>query len=135
MAEESEMGTFSCRLEILSADGIRSETVEALVDTGSTYTCLPDGLLRGLGLVPGWQMAAELADGRIVYDSIGEARIRLEGKEISTVVTFVPDDSPILLGAYTLEGIGMGVDPARRRLVPAVAIRRGSSNGRSSRTC
>ena len=135
MAEESEMGTFRCSLEIFSADGSRSETVEAMVDTGSTYTCLPDGLLRGLGLVPGWQMAAELADGRIVYDSIGEARIRLEGKEISTVVTFVPDDSPILLGAYTLEGIGMGVDPASRRLVPAVAIRRGSSNGRTSRTC
>ena len=135
MAEESEMGTFRCSLEIFSADGSRSETVEAMVDTGSTYTCLPDGLLRGLGLVPARRMAAELADGRIVHDAVGEARIRLEGIEFSTVVTFVPDDSPILLGAYTLEGIGMGVDPASRRLVPAVAIRRGSSNGRSSRIC
>ena len=129
------MGTFSCSLEIFSADGNRSETVEAMVDTGSSYTCLPDSLLRGLGLVPVWRMAAELADGRIVYDSIGEARVRLEGKELSTVVTFVPDDSPILLGAYTLEGLGMSVDPVSRRLVPAVAIRRGSSNGRTSQDC
>ena len=129
------MGTFSCSLEIFSADGNRSETVEAMVDTGSSYTCLPDSLLRGLGLVPGWQMAAELADGRIVYDSIGEARVRLEGKEFFTFVTFVPEGSPILLGAYTLGGLGMSVDPVSRRLVPAVAIRRGSSNGRTSKIC
>ena len=43
------MGTFSHPIEVFSADGSRSVTVEALVDTGATYTCLPGAVLRGVG--------------------------------------------------------------------------------------
>ena len=52
------MGTFSCPIEIISADA-RSETVDALVDTGSTYTCVPAILLHELGEY----VKSELADG------------------------------------------------------------------------
>ena len=119
------MGTFSCPIEILSADGSRSETVDVLVDTGSTYTCLPATLLHELGVAPRRRIQSELADGSIVEDEIGEARVRLEGVETTTIVVFVGEGAPTLLGAYTLEGALLVVDPVHQRLAPTHALRMG----------
>ena len=119
------MGTFTYPIEVVSADGSRSEMVEATVDTGSTYTCLSASLLRDLGVTPRRTIRSELADGSIVEDAIGEARVRLEGVETTTIVVFVGDEAPALLGAYTLEGALLVVDPVRQRLAPTHALRYG----------
>ena len=125
------MGTFSYPLEVIAADGSRSATVSALVDTGSTYTCLPASLLRELGIVPCRRIRSELADGSIVEESVGEVRVRVEGIEQSTIVIFAGEGAPALLGAYTLEGALLVVDPVRQRLRPTHALRyRRSSDGR-----
>ena len=112
------MGTFTCPLEVISADGSRSEMVDATVDIGSTYTCLPATLLQELGITPIERIKSELADG-----SIGEVRVRVEGVERSTVVLFADEGAPALLGAYTLEGALLVVDPVRQRLAPNHALR------------
>ena len=65
------MGTFTYLLEAISADGARSEMVDALVDTGSTFTCLPAKLLREFGIVPYRRISLELADGSVVEDDVG----------------------------------------------------------------
>lgn len=117
------MGTFTYQIEVISADGSRSEMVDATVDTGSTYTCLPADLLGRLGIEPRWRIQSELADGSIVEDPVGEARVRVEGIERSTIVVFVGDGAPALLGAYTLEGALLVVDPVRQRLAPTHALR------------
>ena len=110
------MGTFSCPVNVRSADGSRSATVEALVDTGSTYTCLPDALLRDLGITPRRLIRTELADGRVVTEGIGEARVRVEGVEVTTIVIFAGEGAPVLLGAYTLEGALLAVSLAQQHL-------------------
>ena len=122
------MGTFSYPLEVMAADGSRSATVSALVDTGSTYTCLPASLLRELGIAPVERIRTELADGSVVEESVGEARVRVEGIERSTIVIFAGEDAPALLGAYTLEGALLVVDPVRQRLRPTHALRYRRSN-------
>ena len=119
------MGTFTYPLEVFSADGSRSETVDATVDTGSTYTCLRASMLRELGIVARRRIRSELADGSIVEDPIGEVRVRVEGVETTTIVVFVDDSAPALLGAYTLEGALLVVDPIRQRLAPTHALRYG----------
>ena len=122
------MGTFSYPLEVIAADGSRSATVSTLVDTGSTYTCLPASLLRELGIVPVERIRTELADGSVVEESVGEARVRVEGIERSTIVIFAGEGAPALLGAYTLEGALLVVDPVRQRLRPTHALRYRRSN-------
>ncbi len=117
------MGTFTYPLEVISADGSRSQTVDATVDTGSTYTCLPADLLRELGIVPFRRIRSELADGSIVEDPIGEVRVRVESIETTTIVIFAEEGAPALLGAYTLEGSLLVVDPVRQRLAPTHALR------------
>lgn len=120
-------GTFTYPLEVISADGSRSETVDATVDTGSTYTCLPADLLRELGIVPYRRIRSELADGSVVEDPVGEVRVRVEGVEITTIVIFADEGAPALLGAYTLEGALLVADPVRQRLAPTHALRYGRS--------
>ena len=117
------MGTFSCPIEIISADGTSSKTVDALVDTGCTYTCLPATLLHELGIIPQWTIQSELADGSVVDDPIGEARVRVEGIEAPTLVIFTDENTLAQLGAYTLEGALLLVDPVRQRLAPTHALR------------
>ncbi len=120
------MGTFTYPIEVISADGNTSETVEATVDTGSTYTCLPATLLQRLGITPVERIKSELADGSIVEDAVGEVRVRVEGVERSTIVIFAEEGAPALLGAYTLEGALLVVDPVRQRLAPTHALRYGN---------
>ena len=117
------MGTFSCRLEIFSADGSRSETVDALVDTGASFTSLPDELLHRLGIAPWRTVESELADGRVTENYIGNALVGLEGMQVFTIVMFAGENAPALLGAYTLEGATLAADPYRKRLVPSRVLR------------
>ncbi len=46
------MGTFSVTIEVGDPQGQRYEPVEAIVDTGSSYTMLPAALLQRLGVEP-----------------------------------------------------------------------------------
>ena len=117
------MGTFSVPIEVVAADGSRAVTVDAMVDTGSTYTCLPDALLRDLGVIPCDSIPTELSDGSIVKDNIGETRVRVEGVEATTIVVFAGEGAPTLLGAYTLEGALLAVDPVEQKLYPTRALR------------
>ena len=117
------MGTFSYPIEVISADGTRSETVNALVDTGSTFTCLPANLLREFGVVPYRRIRSELADGSVVEDDVGIVHVRVEGIETPTMAIFADEGAPALLGAYTLEGALLVVDPVKQRLAPTHALR------------
>ena len=117
------MGTFSYPLEVISADGARSETIDALVDTGSTFTRLPASLLRELGIAPCRRIQSELPSGSIVADEVGEAYVCVAGVERPTIVTFADENAPPVIGKYTLEGALLVVDPVRQRLAPTHAIR------------
>jgi len=112
------VGTFSQTLRLESMDGQRSVEMEALVDTGASYTVVPCGLLAELGVEPFGRRAAALADGhRVTYD-IGRAMATVDGHTETTLVLFGDDGTLPLLGAYTLEGMGLVVDPAEGRLIP-----------------
>ena len=112
------MGTFHVDVEIGDPEGRRYEPVEALVDTGSTYTSVPRPLLEALGIVPHSRAWFRLADGHHVERAIGYASIKIGGSTAITIVVFADADSPILLGAYALEGLLLAPDPVGRRLIP-----------------
>ena len=111
------MGVFSVPIEIGNPDGSQFERLDALVDTGATFTMIPASVLRELGLEAHERGAFELADGSLQQFDISETRIRVEGREISTVVVFGQESMTPLLGAYTLERMRLGVDPAGQRLI------------------
>ena len=116
------MGTFTWPLRISSMDGSRSREFEAVVDTGAAFTAVPAPLLRELGVEPTGRRRFRLADGRRVQSDYGQAWATIDGESVVTLVVFGEDDSPILLGAYTLEGLCLAVDPVEQRLVEAQLI-------------
>ena len=118
----SSVGTFNWPLRISSMDGQRSRDIEATVDTGAAYTTLPARLLRELGVAPTGKRRFLLADGRRVDMDFGQAWATIDGESVVTLVIFGEDDGPALLGAYTLEGLALAVDPVEQRLVPTHMI-------------
>ena len=111
------MGIFSVRVEVGDPEGSRFERVEALVDTGATFTILPASILHRLGVEPHERGSFELADGSLREFSIGETRVQLDGEQINSPVVFGDETIEPILSAVTLEVLGRAVDPATRRLI------------------
>ena len=112
------MGTFNTKIEIGDPSGSRWEVVEALVDTGATYTSIPVSVLARLGVSRGDRLTFIQADGNKYERDTGETKARINGKTVTTIVIFAEEDAPALLGAYTLEGLLLAPDPVNARLVP-----------------
>ena len=134
------MGTFHVPVEIGDPDGRSWESVEALVDTGSTYTWVPAPLLGRLGVQPQFSREFETAVGRVIPRDMAVTMARLDGQALPTLVVFGEDSDAALLGAYTLEGFALAPDPINRRLVrvrglamPASSLRASVSNGKALR--
>ena len=51
---------------------------------------------------------------------MAEARAVVAGRETGTWVIFRQDGVAPILGAYTLEGVFLAVDPYNQRLIPVV---------------
>lgn len=111
------MSAFRVPIEIASLDGYRFEGFEALVDTGATYSWLPRDRLEELEVAPQEKRRFILADGTDVQLDIGWARVRIGGQVQPTIVIFGEPGSEPLLGVFTLEGFGLGVDPVNHRLI------------------
>ena len=115
---EGDLGTFRVDIDVSESRRARAERVEALVDTGATYTMLPDSLLRGLGVSPITRLGFTLADGRRVERDVGEAYLRIGDLAFHSPVVFGYDGADALLGAVTLQIFGLGADPLHERLAP-----------------
>jgi clan AA aspartic protease len=116
------MGTFTVPIQVSDLAGQNFVELEALVDTGSTYTVLPTEVLEQLGIEPEGQRSFELADDRLVEYPIGYARLRLNGDTTIVLVVFGPEGIDPLFGAAALENLSLAVDPVRQRLVPVTAL-------------
>ncbi len=116
------MGTFRTLVEIANLTGGPFDRLEALVDTGTTYTSWPRDRLDRLGVRPEERWPFVLADGREVTCDVAWARVRIGGRSQPTIVIFGDPGSEPLLGAFTLEGFLLAADPANRRLVPVPGL-------------
>jgi predicted aspartyl protease len=116
------MGTFSVTLEVGNQAGDSYRAVEALVDTGATYTVLPGRLLRDLGVAPHRTSTFELADGSQHEWQMGRTWVRLGGKQEMTLVVFGDGEMSPILGAVTLEEFLLAPDPVRKALMPVSGL-------------
>ena len=112
------MGTFSVAIGIGDLHGETFEEIEAIVDTGATTTVIPGSALRRLGIAPTKRETFEYAGGERVELDMAEAKARVADRETTTWVIFGEEGTSALLGAYTLEGMFLAVDPYAQRLIP-----------------
>ena len=95
-----------------------SATVKFLVDSGANYTLLSKDVWEKLGLKAKKTMDFTLADGTTIERDISECRIEILGEDFHTPVILGEDDDESLLGAVTLEILGVVLNPFNRSLQP-----------------
>ena len=96
----------------------RSRSVAFLVDSGATYTLLAEPDWRAIELKPKRSVDFALADGTKITRHVSECHLTLPQGEANTpVILGEPGDEP-LLGAVTLEILGLVLNPFTRTLQP-----------------
>ena len=98
------------------ADPATTEAIELLVDSGAIYSVVPTPLLDRLGIKPLSEQEFRLADGSKFARQKGIALFKYGDRIGGADVIFGEDGDSALLGAFTLEALGLSLDPLRREL-------------------
>lgn len=94
------------------------EKLEFLVDSGAIHSVVPRGVLERLGIRPFTSETYILANGERIVREKGGALFQY-GERIGVAdVIFGERGDANLLGALTLEALGLILDPLRRELKP-----------------
>ena len=114
-----EVGTFYVDFVLWNLGMDRSQSLNGLVDTGSTFPQAPASLLEGLGIERTDTMRFRLADGSRTELSLGQVMLELRGEVRPINIVFGPEGGSVLLGALALESFGLAADVSNQQLVPA----------------
>ena len=90
-----------------------------LVDSGATYSVVPKPLLDKIGIKPHREQSFALADGRVIKRRIGDATFEFRGRRAASPVIVGKKNDSLLLGAVTLESMGLVLNPFERKLYRA----------------
>ena len=115
------MGETRARLKVYGPDG-KAVKLEALVDTGATFTKVPKEVADSLGLKAQYETEVELADGRRIKRGLAGAEVELEGVRRPVLVAIGEEGERALIGYTTLELLGFKVNPITGKLERTFAI-------------
>ena len=119
------MGTFvtKCKIENVVNRNKSAVMQKMLVDTGSEYTWVPATTLEKLGINREKKdLKFVMANGQTITRSVGFAIVRLDKYFTVDEVVFAEKGDLLLLGARTLEGLSLMVDPRMKKLVASGPI-------------
>jgi len=100
------------------ADPEITENVEFLIDSGAIYSVVPGPILEKLGIKPLAKQEFRLADGTKIVRKKGIALFKYGDRIGGADVIFGEEGDTKLLGAFTLEALGLALDPLKRELKP-----------------
>ena len=111
------MGLTYLELEVASvAKPKKTEKLEFLVDSGAIFSVIPASVLRKLGIKPREKQEFRLANGEKIVRKKGTAVFRYNGRSGAADVIFGEKGDATLLGVFTLESLGLVLDPLKREL-------------------
>jgi predicted aspartyl protease len=116
------MGSFhvEVRIENIAKRSQYATLRKALVDTGSELTWIPEKVLETIGIKREKKdLVFSMANGQSITRATGFAIVRVADHFTVDEVVFAEEGDMTLLGARTLEGLNVMVDPPRKRLVAA----------------
>jgi predicted aspartyl protease len=117
----SDMGTFRTTIEVEHPAGVggRVSLHDVLVDTGAELSWIPASILDALGIARKKVWHFRQADGSVLERSTGYVILHVAGTETTDEIVFGESGDLVLLGARSLEGLNLRVEPANKRLVDA----------------
>lgn len=116
-----DMGTFRIDVEIENPrrPGERRTIKSALVDTGAELSWFPAAILDEIGVPRMKLWRFRQADGTALERWAGPVDVFAAGERAYDEVVFGEPGDLVLLGARSLEGMNLRVDPLSKQLVDA----------------
>ncbi len=111
--------TFHCPIEIGPRDGSRFQRVIVVAGSENVYSVLPSTLLEMLGVNAEWESRFTLPGGGWEMLPMAEVRMRIDGRERTTICVYGKADGEPTLGRHTLAAFGLAADHNDGKLVQA----------------
>jgi clan AA aspartic protease len=110
------------KVTLHSPDMSKSEQIELLVDTGSTYMWVSSIVLKKLNVEVKTARKFKTIDGRLLERKVGEVLIEYMNEKATRMVVFADKGDAQVLGVDALEGLGLEVDPVTKQLRKTEAL-------------
>jgi len=118
-----DMGLAVLKIEVGNpSNPERTIPIEFLIDSGVIYSVVPSTILESLGIKRLAEEEFRLANGDRIVRKKGIALFKYGKKIGGADVIFGEEGDSTLLGAYTLEALGLALDPLKRELKPLPMI-------------
>jgi predicted aspartyl protease len=104
----------------------RPRRIRFLVDSGAVFSVLPRSEWRALGLRSERELDFVLADGSTLTRGVSECTFELNDRRATSPVILGESEDQALLGAVTLETLGLMLNPLSRSLHPMRMVLAGS---------
>lgn len=116
-----EMGTFRVDVEIENPvhAGERRTLKSVLVDTGAELSWFPAAVLESMRVERLKQWRFRQADGTVLTRWTGAVTLRVAGVQTFDEVVLGEPGDLVLLGAHSLEGLNLRIDPLTKQLIDA----------------
>jgi len=117
------MGTFTTKFTIwnpLSPENVQE--LDALVDTGAAFSWISRQRLESLGLRPSRRMSFRSIDGRVMERDMTAVYIASAGYSAPDMVVMAESGEMEVLGAHSIEGLGLAADPVQKKLTPTIML-------------
>jgi predicted aspartyl protease len=98
------------------------EELEVLVDTGASYSWFLRDRLEALGIQPTGKMRFRTIDGRVLERDVAPVFVRSDGHVGGDTIVVAESGDSEVLGAHTLESLGLAADPVQKKLIPTVGM-------------
>ena len=95
-----------------------AKEVRFLVDSGAFYSFVDKQILKQIGIKPEGTKEFILANGEYIEREVGIARFDYKESSGGATVVFAEHGDENLLGATTLETLGLMLNPIKREILP-----------------
>jgi len=117
------MRTFSVKMRVWNpAQPGGVEELDAFVDTGAAFSWISRARLARLGVLPSRRMSFRTIEGRLLERDMATVYVSTDQYSVPDVVVMAEDGEMEVMGAHTIEGLGMAADPVQKKLVPTVML-------------
>jgi predicted aspartyl protease len=98
------------------------EALEAIVDTGAAFSWISRARLERLGVTASRKMPFRTIEGRVLDRDLAAVYIASDEYSAPDVVVMAEAGEMEVLGAHSLEGLGVAADPIQKRLTPTIML-------------
>jgi predicted aspartyl protease len=117
------MGTFGAKLRVWNPTSPEKvEELEAMVDTGAAFSWIHRERLERMGLVALRRMGFRAIDGSIIERDTAAVWVGSGGFSGPDTVVVAERSDMEVIGAHTIEGLGLAADPVQKKLVPTIGL-------------